>query len=203
MSFLRRATGRGRVDPAVADRVPPGQYVTEQFPVLTVGRPPKFDPTTWDLRVTGLVDTPQRFDWETFRALPTTTVTTDIHCVTRWSKLGTTWTGVSLRHLESLAGVRAEARYVIFHCDGGYSANVPIAAARADEAMLTYEYEGEPLTREHGFPVRSFIPSLYFWKSAKFLRIVEYVADDRPGFWEQNGYHNDADPWLEQRHWGD
>lgn len=186
------------IDPA---RVPPGQYLTERFPVLTVGRNPKVDMADWTLKIRGEVEEPFQLTWEELLALPQTTVTCDIHCVTRWSKLDTTWTGVLVSDLLDRAKVKASGTHVMAHCDGGYTTNVPLEALRAPDVLVTHTYEGAPLEPDHGGPLRLLVPSRYFWKSAKFLRELEVMPEDRQGFWELNGYHNDADPFTEQRHW--
>ncbi len=186
------------IDPA---RIPPGQYLTSRFPVLTYGRNPKVDLGDWSLSIHGEVDRPYSLRWEELLDLPQTEVTADIHCVTRWSKLDTTWTGVRVRDLLAAAQVRPEGRYVMAHSDGGYTTNVPLEALMADDVLVAHRYAGEPLEKDHGWPLRLLVPSRYFWKSAKFLRRLEVMPSDRQGFWELNGYHNDADPWTEQRHW--
>lgn len=180
-------------------RLPPGQSLTESFPVLTYGPNPPFDPKTWDLRVWGEVEREMRWTWDEFTALPTTTTTVDIHCVTRWSKFDTTWEGVAFKDFIGLFGVKPSAKYVIAHCDFGYTTNLPLEAMMEDDVMLAYKYAGEPLTPDHGAPLRTFVPKRYFWKSAKFLRGLEFSVQDKPGFWEQGGYHNDGDPWKEER----
>lgn len=194
----RRRAGKLGIDAA---RVPPGQYLTERFPVLTVGRNPAVDLKTWSLSIWGEVDKPCSLTWDELMALPQSTVTCDIHCVTRWSKLDTTWTGVRVRDLLARAGVRETGTHVMAHCDGGYTTNVPLEALMADDVLVTHTYEGEPLEPDHGGPLRLLVPSRYFWKSAKFLRQLEVMPEDRQGYWELNGYHNDADPFTEQRHW--
>ena len=192
--------GRKEKDPAVADRIPPGQYRTEKFPVLHYGSVPRTDLATWDFRVYGEVDHPFALTWEQFKALPRKIVTTDIHCVTRWTKLDTAWEGVPIQDILRLAGVRPTARFVVSHAEQGYTANLPLDALRDDDVLLAYEADGEPLTAEHGWPLRLLVPSRYFWKSAKWLRGLELRAADQPGFWERYGYHNDADPFREQRY---
>ncbi len=182
------------------NRLPPGQSLTLKFPVLTYGPNPPFDPKTWDLRVFGEVEKEMRWTWEEFLKLPTVTVTVDIHCVTRWSKFDTTWTGVRFRDFVALFGVKPTAKYVIAHCEHGYTTNVPLEDMLRDDVLLAYMYEGEPLSLDHGAPVRTLVPHLYFWKSAKFLRALEFSAEDKPGFWEQAGYHNYGDPFKEQRY---
>ena len=181
-------------------RLPPGQSLTEKFPVLTYGPNPPFDPETWDLRVFGEVENEMRWTWDAFLKLPTTTITTDIHCVTRWSKFDTTWEGVLFRDFVEQFGVKETAKHVIAHCDGGYTTNVPLADMLHDNVLLAYKYNGEFLEPDHGAPVRTLVPHLYFWKSAKFVRALEFSAGDKPGFWEQAGYHNYGDPFKEERY---
>jgi DMSO/TMAO reductase YedYZ molybdopterin-dependent catalytic subunit len=186
------------IDPA---RVPPGQYLTERFPVLTVGPNPKFDLATWDFGVFGEVETPITLTWDELMALPQRDVTTDIHCVTRWSKLDTTWRGVPVSEVLDRAGVKPSGTHVMAYSDGGYTTNIPLQSLYDDDVLLAHTYGGEPLEPAHGAPLRLLVPKRYFWKSAKFLRKLEVMNEDRMGFWELNGYHNDADPWQEQRHW--
>lgn len=181
-------------------RLPPGQSATQKFPVLHYGRIPEFDPETWTLRVFGLVETEKVWSWDEFLQLPTQTQTCDIHCVTRWSKFDTVWEGVPFKALVDRVGVRPETRYVIAHCEAGYTTNLPLDVMLAEDVMLAYKYNGEFLDPDHGFPVRTLVPSRYFWKSAKWVRGIEFAAEDRPGFWERAGYHNDGDPWKEERH---
>ena len=182
------------------NRLPPGQSLTTGFPVLTYGPNPTFDPMTWDLRVFGEVGEEMSWTWEEFTSLPTETVTVDIHCVTRWSKFDTTWTGVPFRAFTELFGVKDTARYVIAHCDLSYTTNLPLSTMMDDDVLLAYQYEGQPLEPDHGGPLRTFVPKRYFWKSAKFLRALEFSTVDKPGFWERNGYHNEGDPWQEERY---
>ncbi len=184
------------IDPA---RLPPGQYRTERFPVLHVGDVPSYGPGEWSLSVSGLVDAPFTLGLDELRALPSVTVTTDIHCVTKWSKFDTTWTGVRVRDLLERAGVAPSATHVLAHAEHGYTANLPLADVTTDEALVAYAYEGEDIEPIHGGPVRLFVPHLYFWKSAKWLRGLELLSADTPGFWERNGYHIYGDPFREQR----
>jgi DMSO/TMAO reductase YedYZ molybdopterin-dependent catalytic subunit len=186
------------IDPA---RVPPGQYLTERFPVLTVGPNPKYDLASWDFAVFGKVERQISLSWDELMALPQRDVTLDIHCVTRWSKLDTTWTGVPVKEVLDRAGLTPDGTHVMAYSDGGYTTNVPLEAVLDDDALLAHSYEGRPLEADHGAPLRLIVPKRYFWKSAKFLRKLEVMDADRMGFWELNGYHNDADPWQEQRHW--
>ena len=197
------ARGRKQAEKLGIDsaRIPPGQYLTERFPVLTVGPNPKYDLATWDFTVFGKVDHEIRLSWDELMALPQRDVTLDIHCVTRWSKLDTTWTGVPVKEVLARAGLAPGATHLMAYSDGGYTTNVPLEAVLDDDALLAHTYEGRPLEHDHGAPLRLIVPKRYFWKSAKFLRKLEVMDADRMGFWELNGYHNDADPWQEQRHW--
>ncbi len=184
-------------DPA---RLPPGQYLTEKWPVLHAGSIPHTELAAWDFRVWGEVEQELTLDWAQFTALPTVEVTQDIHCVTRWSRFDMTFKGVAWRELEALVGQKPSARFAIAQAEQGFTANVPIAFLRAEGALLAYEANGEPLSAEHGWPLRLVIPGKYFWKSAKWLRGIELLVSDKPGFWERYGYHNDADPFEEQRY---
>jgi len=181
-------------------RIPPGQYYTDKWPVLHAGGVPRIDLATWDFRVFGLVRNPIRVSFDELLALGTQEQSSDIHCVTRWTKLDMPWKGVPMRAVLDLVQPLDRARFVIAHAEQGFSANLPLEAVDADDAMLAYEAEGAPLTPEHGFPLRLLAPSRYFWKSAKWLRGLEITDVDRPGFWEGYGYHNDADPWNEERY---
>jgi DMSO/TMAO reductase YedYZ molybdopterin-dependent catalytic subunit len=183
-----------------AARLPPGQYLTEKWPVLHAGTVPKTDLATWDFRVFGEVEEPLRLTWDEFSALPTTEVTIDIHCVTRWSRFDTSFRGVHWRELAKLVRPQPSAHFVLAHAEQGFTANVPLSAIEDDEALLAYDADGEPLTPEHGWPLRLVVPHRYFWKSAKWLRSLELRSSDQPGFWERYGYHNDADYWKEQRY---
>jgi len=188
-------------DPEILKRIPPGQVLTEKFPVLHFGRTPEYpDLGGWDFRVFGEVETPFRLTWAEFRAQPVTQVTLDIHCVTRWSKLDTTWEGVPFTHIAEVAQPRANARFVIFHAESGYTANVPLEVAMQADCLLAWHFAGEPLEPDHGYPLRAIVPGKYFWKSAKWLRGIEFATEDRLGFWERNGYSNSADPWKEERY---
>jgi len=192
--------GRRRpvADPA---RVPPGQYVTEDFPVLSAGPTPHTPLDQWTFTIQGAVEQPVSWSWQEFLALPTDEVTVDIHCVTKWSKLDTTWKGVSVDTL--LGQVQTSAPYVSAFCDGGYTTNLPLDDVTGGKAWVAYQYGGEPLEPEHGGPARLLVPHLYFWKSAKWVRGLALTPSDEPGFWETYGYHNRGDPWLEQRYQGD
>jgi DMSO/TMAO reductase YedYZ molybdopterin-dependent catalytic subunit len=184
------------IDP---DRLPPGQYRTERFPVLHVGDVPRYDLDRWTLTVDGLVREPFTLSYAELTALPPTEVTVDIHCVTKWSRFDMKWTGVRVRDLLARAGLDARASHVVARAEHGYTTNLPIEAVLPDESLVAWAVDGEPLEPRHGFPARLVVPHLYFWKSAKWLRGIEVLDHDRKGFWERNGYHNDADPWKEQR----
>jgi DMSO/TMAO reductase YedYZ molybdopterin-dependent catalytic subunit len=184
-------------DPA---RLPPGQHLTEKWPVLHAGSVPDVDLATWTFRVWGEVEAPLELTWEQFNELPRASNTQDIHCVTRWSRFDTRFEGVHWRELEKLVRPKPSARFAIAHAEHDFTANVPIASLRDENALLATHADGEPLTEEHGSPLRLVIPGKYFWKSAKWLRGIELTAVDRPGFWERYGYHNDADPWREERY---
>jgi DMSO/TMAO reductase YedYZ molybdopterin-dependent catalytic subunit len=181
--------------------VPPGQYVTGDFPVLSAGPTPHTALDEWSFTLSGAIDEPVSWTWEELAALPSEDVTVDIHCVTKWSKLDTPWTGVSIDTL--LADVGTSAEYVTAWSDGGYTTNLPLEDVSEGKAWIAYRYDGEPLDPEHGGPARLLVPHLYFWKSAKWVRGLELREEDEPGFWETYGYHNYGDPWKEQRYWGD
>ena len=185
------------LDPA---RLPPGQYLTEKWPVLHAGSVPSVDLATWDLRVFGQVDRELTLTWDELGALPATETTQDIHCVTRWSRFDASFHGVHWRELAKLAHPKPTARFVVAHAEQGFTSNLPVEALEADEAIVAWQADGEPLTPEHGWPLRLVVPQRYFWKSAKWLRALELTPTDRPGFWERYGYHNDADYWKEQRY---
>jgi DMSO/TMAO reductase YedYZ molybdopterin-dependent catalytic subunit len=183
-----------------ANRIPPGQTRTRKWPVLHYGRVPTVPLERWRLEVFGLVERPLKFTWSEFKALPRVQVYGDFHCVTQWSRLDNTWEGVSAAWLLEQAGVLPEARYVVLKgYDDGWTTNLPLADFLADDVLLADLHDGAPLTAEHGGPLRAIVPRLYAWKSAKWLRAIELSADDRPGYWEQGGYHNHGDPWLEER----
>lgn len=200
-TFISRGFRGRRVAPEIAARIPPGQHLEEGFPVLSAGPTPYTDKAIWDLRVDGEVETPRTWTWDSFQQLPSESFTVDIHCVTKWTKLDTEWQGVSLDVL--LDGRRDTAGYLIAHCDGGYTTNLPIEDVTDGKAWIAFGYDGDELEPEHGGPARLLVPHLYFWKSAKWIRRLEVADEDRPGFWEELGYHNYGDPWQEQRYWGD
>jgi DMSO/TMAO reductase YedYZ molybdopterin-dependent catalytic subunit len=202
MSFVSRGFhGRPRRDGGEPGRVPPGQYVTPDFPVLSAGPTQHTPLDRWDFRIVGEIDEPRRWTWEEMLALPSEEITRDIHCVTKWTKLDTVWRGVSVDTL--LDGVDTAADHVVQLADGGYTTNLTLEDMTGGRAWLAYEFDGEPLAAAHGGPARMLVPHLYFWKSAKWVRGLRLQQFDEPGFWETNGYHNHGDPWLEQRYWGD
>ena len=197
---------RGRRQSAeTASRLPPGQYETRDFPVLSAGPTPRTPLSAWSLTLQGANGQTARWTWDEFTALPHQTTTTDIHCVTKWSKFGTKWEGISIDTILSAAvtkGIEPLA-YVMAKCDGGYSTNVPLADLTGGKAMVAFIYDGAPLAPEHGGPARLLVPHLYFWKSAKWIRELRFMESDAPGFWESLGYHIYGDPWREQRYAGD
>jgi DMSO/TMAO reductase YedYZ molybdopterin-dependent catalytic subunit len=201
MAFITRGFKGRRQTTTDASRLPPGQYLVKGFPVLSAGPTPHTPLSEWTFTITGEVDEDKRWTWEEFRRLPAETVTKDIHCVTKWSKFDTSWTGVSLDVL--LGGVETAAEYAVAFSDGGYTTNMPLADLMDGKAWVAFEYDGQPLDPEHGGPARLLVPHLYFWKSAKWVRGIQLRNEDEPGFWETNGYHNYGDPWREQRYWGD
>jgi DMSO/TMAO reductase YedYZ molybdopterin-dependent catalytic subunit len=201
MSFVSRGFHGRREEDVDSARIPPGQYVTTDYPVLSAGPTPHTPLEQWDFQIVGEVDGTHRWTWDEFQALPSEEITRDIHCVTKWSKLDTSWRGVSIDTL--LDGIETSAEYVIEYSDGGYTTNLPLADVTGGKAWIVFEYDGEPLPAEHGGPARVLVPHLYFWKSAKWVRGLKLSAQDEPGFWEQNGYNNYGDPWKEQRYWGD
>jgi DMSO/TMAO reductase YedYZ molybdopterin-dependent catalytic subunit len=196
-SKAERKVQEAGYDPA---RLPPGQYLTEKWPVLHAGSVPHTDLATWDFKVWGEVDEPLTLTWDELAALPTVEVTQDIHCVTRWSRFDAGFTGVHWRTLAEVCRPKPTANFAIAHAEHGFTANVPLAALEDEHALVAYDADGEPLTPEHGWPVRLVVPSKYFWKSAKWLTGIELSSIDKPGFWERYGYHNDADFWQEQRY---
>jgi DMSO/TMAO reductase YedYZ molybdopterin-dependent catalytic subunit len=193
----------GRRPTGDASRLPPGQYVTTDFPVLSAGPTPRSPLSAWSFTIRGAVEQTRSWTWSEFSALPTETIKTDIHCVTKWSKFDTMWTGVSLDALLAEARVNAAAKFLTAWSDGGYTTNLPLEAITGGKAWIAFSYDGQPLHPEHGGPARLLVPRLYFWKSAKWVRGIELLEHDEPGFWEVNGYHNYGDPWKEQRYQGD
>ncbi|HSG25463.1 MAG TPA: molybdopterin-dependent oxidoreductase [Anaerolineales bacterium] len=191
-------------------RLPPGQSLTQKFPVLHYGPVPRFNPATWDLRVWGEVEEEVRWTWEQFQQLPRAKVQMDIHCVTKWSKFDTEWEGVAVKTLvdEGLIKLKPAARHVVQHAEYGFTVNLPLEVVLAENFLLATHFNGEPITPDHGYPLRGVVgyiptredlPTPYLWKGAKWLRSLEFRATDKPGFWEQAGYHNEADIWKEQR----
>jgi DMSO/TMAO reductase YedYZ molybdopterin-dependent catalytic subunit len=201
MSLISRGFGGRRRDTERSDRLPPGQYSVTDFPVLSAGPTPHTPVSEWSFSIRGAGQPARSWTWDEFRELPTETVTRDIHCVTKWTKLDTVWEGVSVDTL--LDGMDLQAAYVLAFCDGGYTTNLPLEDVTGGKAWVAFAFGGEPLEPEHGGPARLLVPHLYFWKSAKWVRGLELIEDDRPGFWEGLGYHNRGDPWREQRYQGD
>ena len=193
----------GHADPAMRHRLPPGQALTDKFPILHEGEVPRYDLSSWRLDVFGEVEEERSFTYDQLMAMPTVKLTCDIHCVTRWSKFDTEWEGISFREFLKAIRVKPEARFVMFHADPDYETNVPLADLLRDDVLLAYRYGGAPLTANHGWPLRTVVPHRYFWKSAKWVRRIEFMAEDRPGFWERNGFHNEADPFREERFSGE
>lgn len=207
-SIFRRREDQNRLNQE--GRLPPGQSVTQKFPVLHYGPVPGFNPATWDLRVWGEVETPLRWSWDEFQKLPRRKINMDLHCVTRWSKFDTDWEGVSLKDLidSGVIQPKASARHVLQHAEYGFTVNLPLEVILQDNFLLATHYNGEPITPEHGYPLRGVIGAIperrelktpYLWKGAKWLRGLEFLAEDQLGFWEQAGYHNEADIWKEER----
>jgi len=202
--ITRGFKGRNRDGKASEGRVPPGQYVTSDFPVLTAGPTPRTPLEEWSFALRERDRPIAEWRWADFEKLPQTEVTADIHCVTKWSKLGTRWRGVTFDDLLRASGLdMAPTSFVMAHCDGGYTTNVPVADLALGRAMIATHYEGEPISAAHGGPARLLVPHLYFWKSAKWVRWLDFIEQDRAGFWEGLGYHIYGDPWREQRYEGD
>jgi DMSO/TMAO reductase YedYZ molybdopterin-dependent catalytic subunit len=191
--FGRRSGGNGVL--------PPGQYVTAGFPVLSAGPTPQVALDRWEFAIDDGTDVLRRWDWKSFRDMPTERITVDLHCVTRWSKLGTSWEGVSLDTM--LRGVETDALYALVRSYGGYTTNVPLEDLQNKQAWIAFRFQDQELEPEHGGPARLLVPHLYLWKSAKWVKGITLLRHDQPGFWEKFGYHNYGDPWREQRHWGD
>ncbi len=192
---VKTAPDQGR-----GDRVPPGQFLSKKFPVLTYGSTPQVDLATWKIRIFGLVEREIVLDWTQFTNLDWVTVTADFHCVTQWSSLDNTWEGVPVANLVKLAGAKPEAKFLMAHCYGGYTTNLPLEVG-LEEGLVVHKQNGEELGMDHGWPTRLIVPSRYAWKSAKWVNGIELMAEDAPGFWEQRGYNNNADPWKEERFW--
>jgi DMSO/TMAO reductase YedYZ molybdopterin-dependent catalytic subunit len=195
--------GRQRASPEMAERLPPGQYLEKGFPILTAGPTPRVDTSDWTFTVEGLVAKPRTWSWDEAHGLAPSMFEGDIHCVTRWSKLGTSFAGVSVDTLLDMVDVAPTATHVLAFCYGGYTTNLPLADVRGGRAWIAWEHEGGPLPTEHGGPARLLVPHLYFWKSAKWIKGLRLLDHNEPGFWEQYGYHDYGDPWKEQRFQGD
>ena len=193
--------GQNRGDVDVDVDAPPGQFVTEKFPVLTFGPTPRVPTAEWRFRVFGLVAEELTLDWEQFNGLPQVTLDAEFHCVTQWSKLQNTWQGILFTDLMKIINPNPEARYVMAHCYGGYTANVALDVLLDDDVLFAHSHDGKPLTPEHGGPMRLVVPKRYGWKSAKWVNGLEFMAQDAPGFWEMRGYHMEGDPWKEERFW--
>jgi len=196
-------TKKADLPPETAARVPPGQYLTVKWPVLHYGPVPPFNPKTWDFRVFGNVENEIKLNWEEFQKLDQTSVQADMHCVTTWSRLDQKWEGIPFAKIIEMAKPKSDTKFVIAHSEYGFTANTPLEFCMRDDCLIAIRANGEPLTAEHGSPARLVVPRLYAWKSAKWLRGIEFSDVDKPGFWERNGYHNTGDPWKEQRYWGD
>ena len=190
-------------DPALAERLPPGQVLTERFPVLTEGAVPVYDMATWTLKIFGQVDKEVTLHYDDLLKLPQTTVTRDIHCVTRWSRFDNTFTGVRFIDLMKELGVTPKSGYVMLHGDYGYTTNLTLSDLDREDVLLAHSLDGEPLTAKHGYPLRFVVPHLYFWKSVKWVRGIEFIDENQPGFWEQNGFHMNGDPFQEERFSGE
>lgn len=194
--------GRGLTGETSTDRprLPPGQRLTQDFPVLDLGVQPPIDPQDFRLTASGLIENPIDWGWDDIHAQPQVQLTTDIHCVTTWSRYDNAWEGVTGQHFLSVVQPKAQAKFMVFHSHDGYTTNLPISAFNEPDVILAHTWNGGPITREHGGPVRPIIPKLYLWKSAKWVKHITFLEHDAPGFWEVRGYHNDADPWKEERY---
>ena len=195
----------GRITRLSPDRVqpdaPPGQFVTDRFPVLTFGPTPQISLDDWQFKIFGLVDEEITLDWKQFNDLPQVTLDAEFHCVTQWSKLQNTWEGILFTDVMKLVTPRPEAKYVMAHCYGGYTTNVALDVLADDDVLFAHSHDGAPLTAQHGGPMRLVVPKRYGWKSAKWVNGIEFMAEDEPGFWETRGYHMEGDPWKEERFW--
>lgn len=198
--FVSRGFKGKRRKEGFEDRTPPGQHIVDDFPVLSAGPTPKIDLSKWEMKLEGLVENPISYSWKEFLALPAENFKNDIHCVTTWSKLDTKWRGVSIDTLLEGVSLLAEAQFVMVFCYGGYTTNLPIKDLTDGKAFIAYQYDGFPLTPEHGGPARLVVPHLYFWKSAKWIQGLHFMKEDKAGFWEELGYHMYGDPWEEQRY---
>jgi DMSO/TMAO reductase YedYZ molybdopterin-dependent catalytic subunit len=196
---INRLLGGPKLDEAQKARVPPGQYVTPKWPVLHYGSVPRTDLATWDFKVWGEADNPFTFTWDEFKQMPRKSVHCDVHCVTRWSRLDMDFSGVPIQHILERAQLKPGAKFVLSHCEQGYTANLPLSVLDDDDVLLADEANGAPLEPEHGYPLRLVVPKRYFWKSAKWIRGMQFLSQDMLGFWERYGYNNNADPWKEER----
>jgi DMSO/TMAO reductase YedYZ molybdopterin-dependent catalytic subunit len=190
----------GRTDRDKVERLPPGQRLVTNWPVLDMGIQPQIDKAQWQIEISGLVENSVQWSWQAFMDQPQEAFLTDIHCVTQWSRYDNRWDGVSAAHILELVRPRTEAKFIIFHSYDGYTTNIKRSVFEEPDVLLAHSWEGKPLTTEHGAPVRVLIPGWYLWKSAKWIRKIEFVAEDAGGFWEVRGYHNEGDPWLEERY---
>jgi DMSO/TMAO reductase YedYZ molybdopterin-dependent catalytic subunit len=189
------------LSPEIQARIPKGQFLTTKFPVLTYGSTPKIQPDEWKLRLFGEVEEEIVFTWDDVMAMPQVEITTDFHCVTTWSKLDNVWKGVHIREILQRIQVKESAAYVMAHCYGGYTTNMPLEALDDADVLLAYGHNGANLDADHGYPMRLVVPKRYAWKSAKWISGLEFMSKDRAGFWERNGYSMNADPWTEERYW--
>lgn len=197
--LFKKLTGTKAIKEQAGVSAPPGQYITDKWPVMSFGAAPKIDLGTWRFDIFGLVDDEKSLDWQEFMALPKITVDSEFHCVTQWSRLENTWEGVSFNEVMNLVTPKSEATHVMMHCFGGYTTNLALDALTDDDVLFAYNHDGNPLDRDHGGPLRLVVPKRYAWKSAKWVNGIEFMEKDKPGFWEQNGYHMEADPWREER----
>ena len=197
MNIFRR---KSKEEESLGNRLPPGQYQTKKWPVLHYGSVPNVDIETWQLSLTGLVAEPRSLTFNELLALPRKTVHADVHCVTRWSLFDSDWEGIPFLEVAKLVQIQPEARFALIHAEQGYTTNLPLTDLMRDDALFVNRWNGADLTPDHGGPVRLFVPHLYFWKSAKWVRGIEFLADDQPGFWEGYGYHMRGDPWQEERY---
>ena len=185
------------------EKIPPGQYLEKSFPILSAGPTVHINKESWDFTIFENDTIISKISWEELNDFPKKEINTDIHCVTKWSKFDTNWTGVRLDTLLQASNITFSGNYVMVFCDGGYTTNIPLEALLDGKSLIAFEYEGDPISTDHGGPVRLIVPGLYFWKTAKWIRGIKFMNDDLPGFWEEYGYHMLGDPWKEQRYWGD
>ncbi len=197
--LFKKLTGIKKVKEQAGVTAPPGQYVTDKWPVMSFGGAPHIDLETWRFDIFGLVDEERSLNWEEFMDLPKVTVDSEFHCVTQWSRLENTWEGVSFSEVMKLVAAKSEATHVMAHCFGGYTTNLALDVLTDDDVLFAYNHDGRPIDRDHGGPLRLVVPKRYAWKSAKWVNGIEFMEKDKPGFWEQRGYHMEADPWREER----